>query len=97
MEESIHFLYMPNVQELRICLKKYDVSGREANEILIKAAALSKLLILSFHFEDMVDREIFQAENDDQITVGPWIVALNEDGPRQFKYSLVLSLMRSNL
>lgn len=85
---------IPKLETLQIC-NFYDIEFETANRILLSAAAHSKLSIVSFHFEDIDERETILAEFNRHISIGTWSIALNENGPKEFKYSVVFNRIPS--
>lgn len=81
---------MPKLELLQICVY-LEIEMENLKQILLSAVDHNRLSVLSFHFDRLDKRDTFQSKFKKPVAMEPWSSALNEDGPKDYKYSFVLN------
>lgn len=85
---------LPKLEILQICCS-LKITDATFDRILSSAEAHRKLSILSFHFYHPNHRQAFGQTHNQRIYMEKWLFTLNETGPKEYKYSIVLNRIRS--
>lgn len=83
---------IPKLQVLQVIYRWSSfITGRDIGNILASTAIHSKLSKFSIHFNSENERKQFYIPTIQFIDTARWQITMNEDGPKRFRFSIVLN------